>query len=208
MGRGEYHRRNAKISTDDLLCVRLSDLKRENCLTPGQSYVWHWSRDGERVASVRVTIEYSFIQFVYSISDKTVNKIIPLTFTPCNFGGYRKWFVCDCGRRVATMYICGQEMACRHCFNAVYPSQREDAIDRQWRKIYKLQARLKDDWYRPKGMHIKTFNRITHEWIEANTKKDELFELECARRFSKIEFLEKEDHLTRSLNNIDKNLSR
>jgi hypothetical protein len=47
----------------------------------------------------------------------------------------------------------------------VYPSPREDAILRQWGKIYKLEAKLKDDWYRPKGMHMSTFTRIKDEWI-------------------------------------------
>ena len=188
MGRGQYHRCNAKISTADLLCVRLAAFKKRKCLTPGRSHLWQWSRDGETIASVRFTVADSFISFEYIIKNNadnplTVNRIIPLTLTPCNFGGHRKWFCCGCGRKVATIFICGQYVACRRCFNAAYPSQREDAIDRQRRKIDKLEAKLKDGRYKPKGMHWKTFTRIKNEWMRAHIKKYELFEVEFSRRF-------------------------
>lgn len=79
------------------------------------------------------------------------------------------------------MFIRGQTIACRHCFNAVYPSQREAPIDRAWRKIDKLEAKLKNDQHdRPKGMHMKTYEQIKDEWLMANIKKDKLFELACA----------------------------
>lgn len=204
MGRGKYHRLNAKISTADLLCVRLAEFKKSKCFTSGQSYSWQWSRNGERVASIGFTITDSFIRFMYSIKGGEnnllhVNKIIPLTFTSCNFGGQRKWFLCDCGRKVATMYISGQKIACRHCFNAVYPCQREDAIDRKWRKIYKLEARLNksendhvfwlDDRYKPKGMHWRTYKRIRNEWRTAHIKKYELIDLALSHHCPEIELL-------------------
>lgn len=193
MGRGGYHRWNAKISTANLLCVRLADFKKRKCLTPGVWREWYWSRDGEKVASIIFTVTDTFIWFRYTIKDGednqfTVDKNILFTLTPCNFGGHRKWFLCCCGRKVATMFIRGQEIACRHCFNAVYPSQREDAIDRKWRKIHKLEAKLKDGRYRPKGMHWRIFARIKNEWMRANIKKDEIFELELSRRFPRMEF--------------------
>jgi len=190
MGRGHYYRWNTKISTSDLLCVRLADFKKHKCFTPGRWYIWQWSRNGEEVASVRFVIADSFIMIEYVMKDSednklTVNKTIPLTLISCNFGGHRKLFRCGCGKKVATMFIRGQTIACRHCFNAVYPSQREDAIDRLWRKIDKLEAKLKNDQYsRPKGMHIKTYERIKDEWINAHIKKDKLFNLACARFLS------------------------
>jgi len=193
MGRGEYHRQNAKISTASLLCVRLADFKKHKCFTSGRSYVWQWSRNGEKISSVGFTVADSFIRFEYVIKDNednpiTVNKTIPLTLTPCNFGGHRKWFCCSCGRKVATMFIHGQKIACRHCFNAVYTSQREDAINRLQGKINKLEAKLKDDCDRPKGMHMQTFARIKNELMRANIKKYELIELELSCRFPEMEF--------------------
>jgi len=189
MGRGWYDRRNTKTSTEDLLCIRLADLQKLKCLTPGRSGGLQWIREGEKIASIRFTVADSFIRFRYVVGDKgdnqiTVDETIPFTLTPCNYGGHRRWFCCNCGRKVATMFIHRQTIACRHCFNAVYPSQREDKILRYWRKINKLEDKLKDNHYRPKGMHIKTFEWINDEWVRLNVEREELFGLEYDRRFT------------------------
>lgn len=189
MGRGEYPRKNAKISTEDLLQLRLVDLKKLKYLASGQSNVLHWTRNGKKIVSIMCTVTDGSIIFTYAIRDENnnlipVNKTIYFTLTPCNYGGHRKWFCCRCGRRVAVMFIYRQTIACRHCFNAVYASQREDAILRYWRKIYKLEDKLKDNNCRPKGMHMKTFKRINDEWARLNVEREILFELECSRRFS------------------------
>ncbi len=56
-----------------------------------------------------------------------VEGVAQLVWTPCNFGGFRPWFVCPgegCGRRVAILYGPGQgQMLCRHCRNLNYASQ-------------------------------------------------------------------------------------
>jgi hypothetical protein len=190
MGRGEYHRPNAKISTADLHCVRLADFKKQKCFAPGHPYSLQWSRYGEKVASVTFTVTDSSIRFRYAFKDwrdgpVDVDKTIPFTLTPCYFGGHRKWFLCGCGRKVATIFIHDQWIACRHCFHAVYPSQREgaDAIDRKWRKISKLQDKLRDGWCRPKGMHMRTYDRIKDELMRTHIQKDQLFESEFSCRF-------------------------
>lgn len=36
------------------------------------------------------------------------------TATACNYGGYRKWFVCKCGRRASVFYF-SRYWQCRHC---------------------------------------------------------------------------------------------
>lgn len=57
---------------------------------------------------------------------------IPLTTTPCYFGGVRYWFVCPlfkngqyCGRRVGVLYAIGKWFGCRHCGRIAYNSQFE-----------------------------------------------------------------------------------
>ena len=37
-----------------------------------------------------------------------------LATTACNYGGYRKWFVCKCGRRASVFYF-SRYWQCRHC---------------------------------------------------------------------------------------------
>lgn len=55
---------------------------------------------------------------------------IPLTTTPCHFGGCRFWFVCPwyangkyCGKRVGLLYLGDKYFACRHCYNLTYNSR-------------------------------------------------------------------------------------
>lgn len=192
MGRGDYYRWNRKTTTAELLSIRMADLKKHKCNIPEQQYSCYWSRNGERFASVSFTVTESSITFNYSTKtqdDKPldVSKTVPLTVTSCYFGGHRKWFLCGCGRKVARIFIRRQHIACRRCFNAVYPSQNEDVIMRQWGRINKLEAKLKDDRQRPKGMHWKTYFMLQNELHKAYMKKEEVFCIEARRRFPGME---------------------
>ena len=64
---------------------------------------------------------------------------IPLTTTPCFFGGIRYWFVCPwysdgnyCGKRVGVLYKGGKYFACRHCYNLTYRSRK---LSGYWKTI-------------------------------------------------------------------------
>lgn len=57
---------------------------------------------------------------------------IPLTTTPCNYGGVRYWFICPlskngqyCGRRVGVIYSIGKLFGCRYCGEIAYYAQFE-----------------------------------------------------------------------------------
>jgi len=55
-----------------------------------------------------------------SYTRNTGEQSISLTSTPCNFGGYRFWFLCPaCGKRVAILYKDG-DYRCRDCHNLTY----------------------------------------------------------------------------------------
>jgi len=48
-----------------------------------------------------------------------------LTWTPCNYGSDRPWFVCPgCDRRAAILYGTANPLLCRTCRGLAYPSQR------------------------------------------------------------------------------------
>lgn len=59
-------------------------------------------------------------------------------WTPCNFGGHRKWLKCMlCGRKVAKLYLRGKYFACRHCHKLTYRScQESDSRFREFLKNY------------------------------------------------------------------------
>ena len=102
---------------------------------------------------------------------------VPLTWTECNFGGERSWFVCPgvaCGRRVAFLYGPGRYFLCRHCYSLVYESQRENAMYWALSKAHAIQERLggsanmtKPFPKKPKGMHHRTYWRLCEEYEEA-----------------------------------------
>ncbi len=48
---------------------------------------------------------------------------IKVTTTPCNYGGFRYWFICpQCGKRIGTLYRkpITTMYACRQCQNLTY----------------------------------------------------------------------------------------
>lgn len=59
---------------------------------------------------------------------------IELVTTPCNFGGFRYWFICPlvvegkpCKRIVGKLYLppSAKYFGCRHCYNLTYKCQKE-----------------------------------------------------------------------------------
>lgn len=192
MGRGNYYRHNAKRTTADYLSIKVADMNRYKAWSPGRHF-WSWKRNGEKTGSISFVVAEDRVTFQYSTKDSDgnaidVDKAIRLTTTDCNYGGRRKWFLCGCGRRIARLFIYGQRVACRHCFNLAYPTQNGDEIDRAWAKISTLEARLKDDHHRPKGMHLKTFWRIKDRLSEAHYQKNIAFVEIAERRFPGMEF--------------------
>jgi len=74
---------------------------------------------------------------------------IPITWTACDFGGHRPWFVYSvspggryCGRRVAVLYSAAELFACRCCSGLAYASQREPLYSRDLEKAQKIRMRL------------------------------------------------------------------
>ena len=106
---------------------------------------------------------------------------VSLDWTACNFGGERPWFICPdvrCGRRVAVLYGPGRYFLCRHCYDLVYESQRENEMHRALRRAQTIRERLggsanmtKPFPERPKGMHWKTYERLWWEYHEADMEQ-------------------------------------
>ena len=109
---------------------------------------------------------------MYDSDWEPVEEPVELTWTPCNYGGKRPWFICPatgCGRRVAVIYGAGRYFACRHCYDLTYASQQESIYERASRKSRNIIKRLGgepfDNLYpiKPKHMHWKTYNRLIDE---------------------------------------------
>ena len=110
-----------------------------------------------------------------------VEEPVPLSWTACNFGGERPWFVCPGargGRKVAVLYGPRRYFLCRHCYDLVYESQRENDMSRALRRAQDIRKRLGGSANmtepfpeKPEGMHWKTYERLWWEHDEAEMEQ-------------------------------------
>lgn len=119
---------------------------------------------------------------------------IGLTFTPCNYGNERMWFVCPaCARRVAKLYmpdtlfrnqfgqrVHTQEWKCRNCWNLSY-LQRSSNRAYGLSETYRLRAeRIKtrwlgegDQWFvKPKWKHHKSYAKRARQYVDLLQRAD------------------------------------
>jgi len=177
MGSGRRWHFGANDTTDDYRSIDVRRWRRDGLLDAHQSFGWQWSRHGEVVASIRVRTEPDRVILTYrhrSGGEDWQDESYPvyLDWTPCHLGGQRPWFLCPargCGRRVAILYG-GAIFACRHCYRLAYLSQRETDDDRAARRADRIRERLgwepgilNGNGLKPKGMHWRTFERLTAE---------------------------------------------
>jgi hypothetical protein len=166
-----------KDTTSDYCSLDVRRLQRDDLLAPGRSFGWSWHRNDEKVASIQIHTKVDRVILDYRHrkgEEEWVTQHYPvmLDWSGCNFGGKRAWFRCPasgCGRRVALLYIGGSGIfACRNCYQLAYDCQRETTNDRVARRADKIRDRLKwkrgilnRNGYKPKGMHWKTYRRLT-----------------------------------------------
>lgn len=168
-------RAREKDAAEDYRTLSITALQRERVLLPGNSLEWVWRRDGEKVASIGMTIESRHLMRLryqsrrHGSTPTQHDYPVTISWTPCHLGGERPWLHCPhCSRRVVKLYG-GTVFACRHCMRLNYRSQktskRDRAIDRAWTLRHRLgcDAGLCDlpakCIPRPKGMHHTTFAR-------------------------------------------------
>jgi len=125
------------------------------------------------------------VEFSYSWGPEErkedISYMVPLTWSPCNFGGSRPWFVCPglvkgvyCGRRVAKLYLKHHYFLCRHCHDLTYASRQETGRIAALHKCRRIRRRLGGSANltepfpeKPKGMYHKTYWRLLLEYEKA-----------------------------------------
>lgn len=160
---------------------------RREMLDSYGSFTWSWNRGGEPMGRIGVLVEpKSTVTLQYTLPNdgeaRHINERVRLQYTPCHFGGARPWFHCPrCAAKVAVLYLRGGRFACRHCQRVAYSSQSEDVMARTWRKQGQLEAKLADDWQRPKGMRHATYARLMDRLTDCEQRRDEAFCVAVAR---------------------------
>jgi hypothetical protein len=190
-GSGNWYRFHKKTTTGESQRVDVRHLYRESLLTPGHWFTLRWSRAGRETGSIHCVViggekaERVILTYGHRSGPggewEEVRGPVPISWTVCNFGGERPWFICPgagCGRRVAVLYGPGRYFLCRHCYDLVYESQREDGMNRALRRAQAIRERLGGSANmmepfpeKPKGMHWRTYERLWWEHHEADMEQ-------------------------------------
>lgn len=148
---------------------------RQKLIVPNQSFITKWSHNNETISSVRVDTEKQRIKLTYRHRNSNnewadFSYFIYLSWTSCHYGKKRPWFLCpanNCGKRVAVLYG-GKIFACRYCYQLTYACQQESFPYRMSRRAEKIRVKLgwgpgflEGDDLRPKGMHHRTYKRLS-----------------------------------------------
>ena len=173
IGSGRQMYWSTRDYVDDNISLDIRRLKREELLYPGSYFGWQWTTGNDAKNDIRIKVENNRVilfyrQRVNGGEWQRVEEPVNLTYTNCNYGGERAWFVCpSCGSRVAKLYSHRPYFLCRKCHGTPYQSQSENTSDRMMRKARKIRTRLGADqslsmpiFLKPKGMHQKTFDRL------------------------------------------------
>ena len=191
IGSGDWYRYDKKTTTDKCRSVDVRYLHREGLLKPGHWFSLRWLQAGHETGSICGAVigneKPEQVILIYRHRSgpgrewEDVQEPVHLVWTTCNFGGERPWFVCPgagCGRRVAILYGPGRYFLCRHCYDLVYESQRENQMHRALRRAQAIRERpggspnmTKPFPDRPKGMHWKTYEGLWLEHHEAEMKQ-------------------------------------
>jgi hypothetical protein len=178
-----------KAQAEQLARVDVRLWAAQGLLKKEARFNWSWTRGGTPSGSVSVWVTPPHgvtLQYMLTVNgdQRTVTESITLDHMPCRFGGTRPWFRCPlCAMRVAVLYLRRGRFACRHCQRVAYASQSEDELGRAWRKQSRLEARLGDHWTRPKGMRLRTYQRLFKAVIECEQKREDALAVFAARLF-------------------------
>ena len=176
-GSGNCFKGSSKATTERHYRIDIRWLKKHGYLQPGIYSFLPWPSNGKQNGFIkfRIKADSMILNYRFHINVgqwEDLEEHIPFDRTPCNYGGYRKWFLCPhCRKRVAVLYGAGKHFLCRHCYNLTYASQREDWGRRTFRKGRKIRKRLGVPpgelmLFKPKYMHQQTFDELRLQALE------------------------------------------
>lgn len=140
-GSGRYPRRGrAKTTVSRCRSFSADWMNSEGILDADFHGTISWSRNGDEISTIGVqrvsmadgrdALRLHYTTKPRTGDDREHDYRVPLTYTECNFGGERPWFVCPgegCGERVGKLYCrSGSDFyLCRHCHDLGYESSQK-----------------------------------------------------------------------------------
>lgn len=142
----------SKIEAEDCRVIEAWWLLRDIKKKGGTKHsIISWGKNGEHgniTAHISANTEAPSMRLTYSVhtasNKKDFDYTIPITTTPCHFGGLRYWFQCPliknnvyCGKRVGKVYMVNNYFGCRHCHEITYASRKISSRHR-WNPLYMI----------------------------------------------------------------------
>lgn len=189
-------RPSSKMKTGELKSIDVRVFAKLGYLDRFHAFSWKWTRNGEPTGNIAIHVEpksYLTLRYTITINEQlqTHADRVYLVYTPCNYGKSRPWLVCPrCDRRLAKLYMRGGRFACRHCQKVAYSSQSEDEIDRTWRIQRKIEARIGDKYLRPKGMRLRTFDKLVNELFHCQNVRNAAVDVMADRLIGRLKRLD------------------
>lgn len=109
-------------------------------------------------------IELTYIQDQKDALQKKYQQKLTLNTTTCNYGKYRYWYICSCGKRVGVIYCRSYSFLCRNCHNLTYKKRRANrkgtfgSLGSMWDKeeqIEELEMKIKKRFYQGKPTRLQ-----------------------------------------------------
>ncbi|HSX49544.1 MAG TPA: hypothetical protein VLF09_01210 [Cellvibrio sp.] len=150
--------RNIKERVEKYFLIDARRMRREKFLLPTRKFLALLTRGGRGVGYLSFEVLERRVRWSHISSEGILvcSDVIELTFTKCNFGGERCWFVCpSCQRRVAILYYSANSLLCRMCSQLNYASQQLSKLDSKLRRVDSLRSKLGAD-----GMFVQKLSLV------------------------------------------------
>ena len=186
LGSGRRPRSDADGFVESHLRIDVRGWQREGLLEPNRRFSHCWSKK-EAAADFTVNVEVrgeDLLVLTYEIRRpdrprgaqlEPIQERVGLTFTPCNYGGRRPWFLCPmagCGRRVLILHLVGLYFGCRRCHSLDYMSQRMNRPQRASHRIQKIRTQLMRPLpEKPSRMRWATYQRLIEKANQAEQER-------------------------------------
>jgi hypothetical protein len=133
--------RYSRLTVEELAtdCIDVRELYKAGALD-GEWVTFRWPE--LRWPAVRKMRAARYLVLI-ELQNQVVAQQVPVSWTPCNYGGARPWLHCLCGRRVARLFKGFGGYHCRQCCgNPVYESQTRNKKARSYLQAYRLVGRV------------------------------------------------------------------
>lgn len=142
-----------------------------------------WGDDSS--VSFRKNPDLRNITLDYVIDSHSITETFGLSTSCCNYGNFRYWFTCVCGKRVGCLYLYRKYFRCRHCHDLTYRSKAFNLRSGKYAGI-----RYLDRYEKTQELEEKSKRKT---WRKVPTKKQQKLEqlylkqLEVAGEFDQYE---------------------